>query len=187
MYADIPEAMRTLIEPVVQDAGLELVDVELVRGRPPWRLRVVVDTTAGDGRVGIDACAELSRELGPRLDAADPIDPRYTLEVSSPGFDRVLAREKDFQAACGGEIRLETRSAIAGRRRFRGQLEGFDGTTVRLRVDGEPVEIPFANVARAHAVYHFTRDDFAGPSRTAARASRARAARGGGPASRSTK
>jgi ribosome maturation factor RimP len=168
VYADIPEALRSLIEPVVEDRGLELVDVELVRGRPPWRLRVVVDTPSGDGRVAIDRCAELSRELGPRLDAADPIQARYTLEVSSPGFDRVLAREKDFRAACGSEIRLQTRSAIEGRRRFRGLLESFDGSTALLSVDGARVEIPFANVARARTVYHFTRDDFA----AAARASR---------------
>ena len=160
MYADIPEALRTLIEPVVEDRGLELVNVDVVRGRPPWRLVVVVDTPEGDGRVAVDACAEISRELGPALDAADLISSRYTLEVTSPGFDRVLAREKDFAAACGGEVRLQTRSAVAGRRRFRGRLESFDGSTARLDVGGEAVEIPFENVARANAVDQFTREDF---------------------------
>jgi ribosome maturation factor RimP len=161
VYADIPEELRRLIEPIVQEHGCELVDAELSRGRPPWRLRVVVDTPAMDGRVPIDRCAEVSRELGARLDAADAVAARYLLEVTTPGFDRVLAREKDFAAVCGGEVRLETRRPIDGRRRFRGRLAAFEAGTLRLSVDGRDVAIPLAEVARAHSVYEFTREDFA--------------------------
>ena len=81
----------------MQEHGLELVDVDFARGRPPWRLRVIVDNPEMDGRVPVDRCAEVSRELGARLDAAGAIETRYTLEVTTPGFDRVLAREKDFR------------------------------------------------------------------------------------------
>jgi ribosome maturation factor RimP len=161
VYQDIPSEMRRLIEPIVEDHALELVDVEFSRGRPPWRLRVVVDTREMDGRVPIDLCAEVSRELGARLDAADAIPSRYLLEVTTPGFDRVLAREKDFTASCGSEIRLETRAPIDGRRRFKGRLDAFEGGTLRLSVDGHEVAVPFAQVARANRVYEFTRDDFA--------------------------
>ena len=77
------------------------------------------------------------------------------------GLDRVLARPKDFAAARGSEIKLETRRPLDGRRRFRGRLEGFDGERLELAVDGSRVEIPFAEVSRAHAIYEFTRDDFA--------------------------
>jgi ribosome maturation factor RimP len=161
VYADIPEELRRRIEPVVVDHGLELVDVELTRGRPPWRVRVVVDTAAGDGRVGIDLCAGVSREVSAQLDAHDSIGSRYTLEVTSPGFDRVLAREKDFLAACGGEVKLKTRHAIAGQRSFRGLLEAFEAGEVRLLVDGREVTIPFGEVAKANAVYEFSREDFA--------------------------
>ena len=120
VYRDIPEDMRTLIEPIVADHGLELVDVEHHQGRPPWTLRVIVDTEGGDGRVPIERCADVSREIAAQLDAKDAIPVRYQLEVSSPGLDRVLAREKDFARACGREIRLETRAPLDGRRRFRG-------------------------------------------------------------------
>lgn len=164
MYVDIPTDLRQLIEPIVVDHGLELVDVEFARGRPPWRLRVVVDTPAMDGRVPVDRCAEVSRELGARLDAAGAIETRYLLEVTTPGFDRVLAREKDFAAACGSEIRVETRRPLDGRRRFRGRLAGFEAGTLRLSVEGVEggeVAIPFAEVAKAHCVYEFTREDFA--------------------------
>ena len=161
VYRDIPEDMRSLIEPIVAAHGLELVDCERHQGRPPWTLRVIVDTPSGDGLVPITRCAELSREIGARLDASDAIPVRYQLEVSSPGLDRVLAREKDFSAACGREVRLETRTPLDGRRRFRGRLLSFDAGALRLAVDGVEWSVAFEDVARANAVYEFTRNDFA--------------------------
>jgi ribosome maturation factor RimP len=161
LYADIPEALRGLIEPIVREHGLELVDADLARGRPPWRLRVIIDTPEMDGRVAIGRCAEVSRELGARLEAADAIPASYLLEVTSPGFDRVLAREKDFAAACGAEVKLETRQPIEGRRRFRGRLLAFEEGRLRLAVDGREALVPLAEVAKAHTVYEFKREDFA--------------------------
>lgn len=160
MYRDIPEDLRLLIEPVVQDHGLELVDVELARGRVPWRVCVIVDNPSGDGRVSIERCAALSRELGVQLDAHDAIPVGYRLEVSSPGLDRTLSREKDFAATCGQEVRIETRHPLAGRRRFRGELTAFADGVARVRVEGGEVDIPFQDVARARRVYRFTPADF---------------------------
>jgi len=162
MYRDIPEALRGLVEPIVEAADLELVDLRLTRGRPPWLLRITIDNPSGDGRVAVDRCAEVSREIGAQLDAADAIPSAYRLEVSSPGLDRLLAREKDFIAAQGSEVRIETRIPLAGRRRFRGLLLGFDGETALLRVDGCEIPIPFAEVVKANAVYNFTPADFSG-------------------------
>jgi len=164
MYRDIPEELRALIEPIVTDHGLELMDADLARGRGPWQLRVTVDTPAGDGAVSVEACADVSRELGTQLDATDAIDHAYTLEVSSPGLDRPLSRAKDFTAAAaddGSDVKIETRVPVDGRRRFRGRLVGFDGETARVAVDGREFAIPFAQVAKAHVVYPFSAADFA--------------------------
>jgi ribosome maturation factor RimP len=161
VYRDIPEDMLSLIEPIVADHGLELVDVERHQGPPPWTLRVIVDTPRGDGLVPVERCAEVSRELAVQLDQGEAIPVRYQLEVSSPGLDRVLAREKDFVSACGREVRLETRAPLDGRRRFRGRLLAFEAGTLRLEVDGALWSVPFEDVARARAVYEFTRSDFA--------------------------
>jgi len=150
-----------VIEPVVEAAGLELVDISLVRGRQPWSLRVTIDTPAGDGRVPVDACASVSREVSTHLDAADAIPVSYRLEVSSPGLDRLLAREKDFSAACGEEVAIETRQPLDGRRRFRGTLTAFEGGVASVLVDGSEYRVPFDGVARAHTIYRFTRADFA--------------------------
>ena len=160
MYRDIPEELRSLIEPIVQDFGFELVDVALHRGRSPWQLRITLDTPEGDGRVSVERCAEVSRELGTALDAADWGTSAYRLEVSSPGLDRVLAREVDFQRACGSEVAVETRRPLDGRRRYRGQLLGFEAGVARISVDGREFQVPFAEVAKAHSIYRFTPADF---------------------------
>lgn len=161
MYRDIPEDLKLLIEPVVVDAGLELVDVSVLRGGRTWRVRIIVDTALGDGRVPVDRCAQVSREIGTQLDAADAIPVSYDLEVSSPGLDRVLAREKDFAHACGFEVKLETRQPLDGRKRFKGRLLAFDAGVARLDLDGDEVGIPFDEVAKAHVIYEFTNADFA--------------------------
>lgn len=161
MYRDIPEELRVLIEPVVEGAGFELVDALLTRGRAPWLLRVTIDTPEGDGRVPIEHCAKVSREIGSQLEAADAIPVSYRLEVSSPGLDRLLAREKDFERALGCEVAIETRRPQEGRRRFRGKLLAFESGQARVAVDGSEIRIPFAEIAKARSIYQFTRDDFA--------------------------
>jgi ribosome maturation factor RimP len=139
MYRDIPAPLRALVEPVVADHGFELVDADVHRG----------------------PAGSVVREVETCIDADGLVPLPYTLEVSSPGLDRVLGREKDFAAACGHEVKIETRRPIEGRRRFRGELVAFDGSRVQLRVDGKPYEIDFADVAKANQVYHFTNADFA--------------------------
>ncbi len=161
MYRDIPEDLRALIEPVVVDHGCELVDVEVSKGAGQGLLRVTIDRTEGDGLVSIDCCAQVSRELQTLLDVADAIGGAYRLEVSSPGLDRILAREKDFSAACGEEVKIRTRRPLEGRRRFRGLLIAFEGECVRVEVDGKPVEIPFDEIEKANMIYEFSRADFA--------------------------
>jgi ribosome maturation factor RimP len=160
MYRDIPEDLRILIEPVVADAGLELVDVSLARGGHPWNLRITVDTPIGDGRVPVDRCARVAREIGTQLDVADAIESAYRLEVSSPGLDRVLAREKDFTSACGSEVQVETRTPIAGRRRFRGVLMSFEDNIASIDVDGVESQVPFAEVSKAKLFYQFSSADY---------------------------
>lgn len=160
MYRDIPTQLLQLVEPIVCDYGLELVDVESVQTPGNGLLRVTVDRAEGDGRVPVDTCAELSREIESHLDAEDPMPGRYRLEVSSPGLNRVLAREKDFAAACGSEVKIQTRRPLSGRRRFRGVLRDFRDGVARVEVEGEESLIPFDAVSKANTVYQFSRADF---------------------------
>jgi ribosome maturation factor RimP len=162
VYRDIPEDLRSLIEPVAESHGCELVNVESNMGSSrSGLLRIVIDRKESDGRVAVELCAEISREIGTQLDANDAIPGSYNLEVSSPGLDRVLAREKDFAAACGQEIKLKTRRPVGGRRRFKGRLLEFSEGVAVLMVDGEHYPIPFVDVEKANSMYQFSRADFA--------------------------
>lgn len=160
MYRDIPTDLLELIEPVVRDHGLELVDVEAHRGRTPWSVRVIVDSPQGDGCVPVDACAEVSREIETNLDAREDFPQRYQLEVTSPGLDRWLGREVDFERACGSTVKVETRVPVNGARRFRGALIAFQDQRLSMNVDGRQVEIAFDQVLKATRVYEFTDEDF---------------------------
>lgn len=153
MYRDIPPKLLAVVEPIVRDHGLEVVDARVLHGGGRVQLRLVVDTPQGDGRVLVDTCASVSREVGHGLDAADLMPGAYLLEVTSPGVDRVLARELDFERAVGRKIELETREPIDGRRRFKGRLERFEGGVAQLALEGATIAIAFEQVARARAFH----------------------------------
>jgi ribosome maturation factor RimP len=109
-----------------------------------------------DGTVTVEDCAVISRNLSPLLDAHDPISGRYTLEISSPGIDRPLARASDFQVWAGHEARIETKDLVQGRRRFRGVLNGLAGSDVSLTLSpdqgGATICLPIGGIAEARLV-----------------------------------
>jgi len=156
MYRDIAPELLEIVEPVVRAHELELVDVERsgVPGRG-LRLRVVLDTRKGDGKVTVGECSKVSRELGHGLDAAGTMGSAYMLEVCSPGVDRILGRWSDFERAVGSEISVQTRAPLDSRRRFRGELLACsDEQIIDIRLsEGPEVRIPFAEVAKAKAYY----------------------------------
>ena len=160
MYRDIPEELKNAIEPVVLEHALELMDVQTTRDRGMTVLRVTLDTVEGDGRIPVDLLAKVSREVESVLDASEIMEDGYRLEVSSPGLDRMLAREKDFTAACGNQVKLMTRRPLDGRRRFRGELLDFSNGVAELMVDGKRMGIPFDAIERANSIYAFSSADF---------------------------
>ena len=160
VYRDIPEELKNTIEPVVAEHGLELMDVQAIRDRGQSVLRVTLDSAAGDGRIPVDSLAAVAREVETSLDAAEAMDGECRLEVSSPGLDRMLAREKDFAAACGDLVRLTTRRPLDGRRRFKGELLNFVDGVATMTVDGDRMAIPFNDIEKANSIYSFSNSDF---------------------------
>lgn len=143
-----------LIEPSLADLGYEIVRIRFHGdGRPV--LQIMIDRADG-ADVTVDDCTLASRTVSALLDVADPIPGAYELELSSPGLDRPLTRAKDFESFSGNEARVELKSAIEGRRRFRGRLLGLDGDTVRMAVPLEATEtefaLPLAAIAKAKLV-----------------------------------
>jgi len=142
----IAEEVAHEIEPVLAQAGVELVDVEYVRRHRPPLLRVLIDK---DGGVTVEDCQRTSELISPVLDASSVLTSRYVLEVSSPGFDRPLTKEKDFIRFAGQPVKVKTHSAIGGRSLFSGILQSLKGSELVLEIDGSQVEIPVSEIASA--------------------------------------
>lgn len=132
------EAMAALVGPLLDERGLELVEMQLIPGRRPI-LRVFIDSAQG---VDLADCAEVSRGIARKLDALEPQASEYALEVSSPGMDRPIWSLEHFRRFRGENLRFELKEPRGGRFRFEGRIDSVDGEVVRLRVqDGEALEL----------------------------------------------
>jgi ribosome maturation factor RimP len=145
--------IAALVEPTLSDLGYRIVRVT-ISGRNGTTVQIMAERP--DGTMTVEDCADVTRQLSPLLDAHDPITGRYTLEISSPGIDRPLARPSDFVAWAGHEARIETKELLGGRRRFRGTLKGLVGNDVQLEVPadqgGPEVAVPVDLIAEARLV-----------------------------------
>jgi ribosome maturation factor RimP len=145
--------IAALVEPTLNDLGYRIVRVT-ISGRNGTTVQIMAERP--DGTMTVEDCAEVSRQLSPLLDAHDPITGQYTLEISSPGIDRPLARPSDFVAWARHEARIETKELVGGRRRFRGMLKGLAGNDVQLEVPadqgGPEVSVPIGLIAEARLV-----------------------------------
>jgi ribosome maturation factor RimP len=142
-----------LLDPVAEAAGYEIVRLRLMGGATR-RLQIMAERPE-DGEMGIDDCARLSRAISEVMDAADPIEGEYALEVSSPGIDRPLTRLKDFETYEGLEARIELDRLADGRKRFKGELAGTEDDQVGINIEEDPdstVYIPFAWISEAKLV-----------------------------------
>jgi ribosome maturation factor RimP len=140
------ERLIGLIEPVLGGLGYELVELEYGVGRARAQLRLFIDAPAG---VGVEDCARVSRETSALLEVADPIPLAYTLEVSSPGFERVLRTQAHFGRFVGARVFVELKEPRGGRRRYTGKLLTVDEGGIELEVDREHVAVTFAEIGKA--------------------------------------
>jgi ribosome maturation factor RimP len=124
--------VAALVEPVLGSLGYRLVRV-LISGLAGCTVQIMAERP--DGTMSIEDCEAASRALSPVLDAADPIEVSYQLEISSPGIDRPLVRHSDFDRYAGYIAHVEMQATVDGRRRFRGQLAGTEGDCARIRCE----------------------------------------------------
>jgi ribosome maturation factor RimP len=144
---DVPggaDRIRDLAEPLAASSGLDLVDVELKQG-PRTLVRVVVDRKGG---VDLATCQDMSRRLSDALDADDPVEGRYALEVTSPGVDRPLTDRRAFDRVEGRPV-LVHRSDGGGVVQLRGTVAAAEEDAVVLDVDGSPLRIPYDEIVKA--------------------------------------
>ena len=128
----VPSLIEELAKPIVEELNLELVDVEFVKEGRNWFLRVYVDTP--EGGIDIEQCAQVSERLSLLLDENDPITQNYYLEVSSPGEERPLKKDADFENAIGKFIYVKTYEPIKDMKEFQGYLTSYDEHTLMIEV-----------------------------------------------------
>ena len=137
------------IEPEVKSLGYELVRVAMIGGSSDPTLQVMAERP-DTRQLDLSDCEKISRQLSEWLDANDPIEGGYRLEVSSPGIDRPLTRLKDYADWAGHEARISLKEPRGDRKQYSGTLQGVDGETVRLSgKDGQDYELPFSDIASA--------------------------------------
>ncbi|MBW1849854.1 MAG: ribosome maturation factor RimP [Deltaproteobacteria bacterium] len=128
---------------------MELVHIEYQRERGGRKLRFYIDKPGG---VTLDDCVNINRQSGDLLDVILEDTGPYNLEVSSPGPERPLGKETDFERFRGRTARIKTTQRVDGRKKFKGVLMGISKGTVNLRVEDQTVFIPFGEISRARLV-----------------------------------
>ena len=134
----IGELVEKVVMEIIAGTQLELVDVEYVKERD-WYLRVFLDK---DGGLDLEDCQWVSERLEDKLDQLDPIKDSYFLEVSSPGLDRPLKKERDFVRHVGDTVEINTFAPINGQKTFIGTLLGLENDEIRVDLDGTQLNIP---------------------------------------------
>jgi ribosome maturation factor RimP len=144
-------ALNALIAPIVAELGYELVRVRLSGGKD-LVLQVMAER-ASDGGLDIEECMTISRALSDALDAADPIEEEYRLEVSSPGIDRPLTRLKDYARWQGHVARVALVEPVEGRKRVQATIRSVEGDVIVLRDEhGADISLPYASIDNAKLV-----------------------------------
>ena len=141
-----------LVTPVLEGMDFELVDVEYLREHGRWVLRLFIDK---EGGVTLDDCVFVNREIGDLIDVRDIILNQYVLEVSSPGINRPLKKEKDFILAVGKKIKVITHNPIGNRTNFTGYLEDLRDNELQLLIDGRRSSISLREIKKANIIYEF--------------------------------
>jgi len=143
----------SIIEPVVEGMGYEVVDIEFRPHPSNGLLRIYIDR---EGGIQLDDCTEVSKQISSVLDVEDPIPGQYNLEISSPGMDRPLRKEADFERFAGEKVKIRlTVPTLEGQRNFSGQLKGIQNGDVVLEMDGETYYLPLDSIDKARLVPQF--------------------------------
>lgn len=141
---EIETKVETLVTPFCTEHGFEVVDVEYVKEGSDYILRVFAEK---DGGITINDCVDISRYLDPILENEDFIEGEYRLQVSSPGLDRTLKKEKDFIRYTGREVEFKTFEKVNGTKEHEGILKGFNDGVISIEEDSNLVEFKQSDIA----------------------------------------
>ena len=145
MKKNIESTIEELVQPIVDARNIEIVDIEYVKEAGQFYLRIYLDK---DGGVSLNECELVTRALNPILDEKDPIKDNYYLEVSSPGLDRPLKKEKDFIRYAGYDVEIKLYKPLNGTKQLEGELIGLtEDKKIKVVIDNNEVEFDKKDIA----------------------------------------
>ncbi|MGI8315127.1 ribosome maturation factor RimP [Halobacillus mangrovi] len=156
MSNHVVSVTEKLVQPILDEMNLELVDVEYKNEGSNWYLRVFIDKPGG---VDIEECGQVSEQLSEKLDDEDPIEIPYFLEVSSPGAERPLKNQKDFEKYVGEYVYMKLYEPVDGEKEFEGTLVSFENETavveIKIKTRKKQLEVPYNKIAKANLAVTF--------------------------------
>ena len=154
----VVETVTELVTPILEEQNFELVEVEFVKEGKNWFLRVFIDK---EGGIDIEECAFVSEHLSEKLDNADPdpIPQAYFLEVSSPGAERPLKKEADYQRALNEYIHVSLYKPLDGEKQYEGFLQSYTEAElvlkIRIKTREKEITVDRKNIAKARLAIQF--------------------------------
>ena len=148
----VAQKVWEIAEPLADEIGIWIWDVEFVKEGARRVLRITVDSEEG---IGIEDCEKLHRAVDPLLDEADLIEEQYYLEVSSPGLERELRTDAHIDASLGETVSLRFFAPFEGQKSMEGTLVGREGDSILVEIGGERREIPRSAIAKIQTVFEF--------------------------------
>lgn len=148
----VEESVWSYIEPTIKNLGLNIYDIEYVKEGISWYLRVFIDKESG---VSIEDCENVSRAIDPLLDELNPIKTAYSLEVSSPGIERVLRRKEHFDKYINAKVEISLFKAIGGTKKIECVLIGADDNEITVKYDNNEIKIDRKDISLVKTIYEF--------------------------------
>lgn len=148
--AKVEDIISEMADPLIEEIGLELVDVQFVKEGSEWYLRIFIDKEDG---INLDDCVDVSNLISEKLDENDPITQAYHLEVSSPGVERPLKKTKDFIRFKGSLVEIKIYSALNGKKNFVGTLDEVNEEEISIIENEEKIVIPREKIAKANLAW----------------------------------
>ncbi len=142
-----------IVAPVVEGIGLELVDVEYIQDGGYWFVRIYIDNENSEKGIDLDECTAVSRAVENQIDAI--IEEKFFLEVSSPGLERPLKKEKDFIKFQGGKVSVKLKHKLDEKKSYEGILKKYENGKLYLLTEEKEVEIPVEEIKKANLIFEF--------------------------------
>lgn len=152
MAGNITAKVTELVENIIVDLGYDLYDVEYLKEGKDYILRITIDNDKG---INIEDCEKVSNAINDILDSADYIKDQYNLEVSSPGLERILKKDKHFEKQVGNEVYIKLYKPVNGLKEVQGILKEYSPEKLILDVDNEKIEIECKDIAIAKTIFNW--------------------------------